>query len=608
MKYKKFTIKNYKGIFNMTLDLDRKPDTNITTLVGLNESGKTSILEAIDLFQNNFSAENAHKLIPKHRQHAFTDSVEVEAEIEFSDKEINNLKDKLKNDYKFILSNPENDKIIKIKKVYSFENSLPKQGDFYKIFWTTKFIGKTNKGKNEKRLSEWNKDVWTAITSHIKDTLLPKIIYYEDFLFDFPEKIYLEAHQGEGEEQHEYREVVQDILNEVGANLSIQEHLINRMNNIEDDGSKKSLSSMLLKMAEKINVGILKEWDEIFGSQQNKTVIIDHNSDIESITNKKRHYLEIKIRQGSDDYSINDRSLGFRWFFSFLIFTAFRRARSSDHGETLFLLDEPASNLHQSSQQKLLQNIESIFSNCKLIYSTHSHNLIEPKWLSGAYIVKNEAIKYGSLEDSDVTETKISSLLYKQFVANYPNERDHFKPILDALDYAPSQLEMVPSIIFSEGKSDYYVFRYLTRVIFPKEYGALNFFPGAGVDKYGDIFRLYISWNRSFVTIFDSDKAGKSAKTKYENEIGIDMGNRIFTYEEIDKKFDDYTIESFFSDTEKLKIIQHFFPDHKKEDGFDKSKFNTSLQDMYANSIKFNLNKGTKEKFIKVLDFLISKI
>ncbi len=106
----------------------------------------------------------------------------------------------------------------------------------------------------------------------------------------------------------------------------------------------------------------------------------------------KKYYVELKIRQGSDDYSINDRSLGFRWFFSFLIFTAFRRQRSSESGETLFLLDEPASNLHQSSQQKLLQNIESIFSNCKLIYSTHSHHLIEPKWLSGAYIIRNEAI------------------------------------------------------------------------------------------------------------------------------------------------------------------------------------------------------------------------
>ncbi len=54
MKYIKFTIKNFKGIPNLTLNLDKKPDSNITMLVGLNESGKTSILEAIHLFKMAF--------------------------------------------------------------------------------------------------------------------------------------------------------------------------------------------------------------------------------------------------------------------------------------------------------------------------------------------------------------------------------------------------------------------------------------------------------------------------------------------------------------------------------------------------------------------------
>ena len=53
MKYTKFIIENYKGIPNVELDLTKKPNFNIFTLVGLNESGKTSLLEAIDLFKNN---------------------------------------------------------------------------------------------------------------------------------------------------------------------------------------------------------------------------------------------------------------------------------------------------------------------------------------------------------------------------------------------------------------------------------------------------------------------------------------------------------------------------------------------------------------------------
>ncbi len=108
---------------------------------------------------------------------------------------------------------------------------------------------------------------------------MPKIIYYEDFLFDFPEKIYLEEYSGEGEEQEEYRNVIQDILNAVGPNLSIEENLVERMDNEEDRGSRKALEQTLLKMGDKINKEILRKWDEIFGKQQNKTVIIDYGID-----------------------------------------------------------------------------------------------------------------------------------------------------------------------------------------------------------------------------------------------------------------------------------------------------------------------------------------
>ena len=64
MKYKSFYIKNYKGIKDLKLELDKDPNSNIITLVGLNESGKTSILEAISLIHNEPNANEVHKLIP----------------------------------------------------------------------------------------------------------------------------------------------------------------------------------------------------------------------------------------------------------------------------------------------------------------------------------------------------------------------------------------------------------------------------------------------------------------------------------------------------------------------------------------------------------------
>lgn len=86
MKYIEFEIKNYKGVGStVKLDLKIKPETNIFTLVGLNESGKTSILEAINLLQNDKSNEDAHKMIHKSLKGNFNDSISIAATFELDD-------------------------------------------------------------------------------------------------------------------------------------------------------------------------------------------------------------------------------------------------------------------------------------------------------------------------------------------------------------------------------------------------------------------------------------------------------------------------------------------------------------------------------------------
>ena len=55
MKFLQFDIKNYKGIKKAELKLNPQGESKIFTLVGLNESGISTILEAI----------NKNKLIKK---------------------------------------------------------------------------------------------------------------------------------------------------------------------------------------------------------------------------------------------------------------------------------------------------------------------------------------------------------------------------------------------------------------------------------------------------------------------------------------------------------------------------------------------------------------
>lgn len=609
MKYKKFTVNNYKGIPKIELDLDKKPSSNIFTLVGLNESGKTSILEGIYLFHKSIQKTEAYTLIPKSKQYAFTDSVTITAHLELEDKDFDYIKKLLVDKYAYYLDDLP--PIIRISKKYNFKKSIPLEDDNWKqSLWTIDLKGKTKRANKISDLHVWKNEAWQDVVSLIKKELLPKILYYPDFLFKFPEKIYLEKYEKEGTEQEEYRSVISDILESINGELTLQDDLLDKMKNSEDKAHKDSLNQLLLKMSAKLNDEILKKWDAIFGSGQKKEVDINWSAEEVAPPEgeiSEKYFLELKIKQGSDSYSINDRSLGFRWFFSFLIFTAFRKSRSSDPGETLFLLDEPASNLHQTSQQKLLQSLDEIVSECKLIYSTHSHHLINPKWLAGTYIVKNEAINYGNPEEAKTSETEINAIPYKNFVAKYPNEENHFKPILDALDYIPSSLEMVPTTVFTEGKNDYYTFKYFSEIIFDDRY-KLSFYPGSGVDKYADVFRLYLAWGRNFISIFDSDRQGIRGKTRYINELGPDIENKVFTLVDINPTWKNIVTEDLFTEVEKFNITQTSFPEHKKGDGYSKSKFNTALQQLYIDKTKFKFNKRTLTKMESSLKFISNKL
>ena len=90
MKHKKFEIHNFKGITSVTLDFSSHPNGRIYTLVGLNESGKTTVLEALDFWSYKsetldplgvpgYAQRNPHDLIPINQRANFNDSIIIQA-------------------------------------------------------------------------------------------------------------------------------------------------------------------------------------------------------------------------------------------------------------------------------------------------------------------------------------------------------------------------------------------------------------------------------------------------------------------------------------------------------------------------------------------------
>lgn len=597
MKYTKFEINNFKGIKSLVLDFGEKKEFEIFTLVGLNESGKTTILEAIDFLQKDMLESERHTLIPKDRKTNFNDHISVKATLELNDEDEEIIK-KYSKSVGFIIEQPI--KSFVVEKKYNFENS---KFETQEVSWEIKIIGKY-KGSKKPRELDSGREQWNKIIEKIEKELLPPIIYYPNFLISFPNKIYLRAYPEESQEQEFYRQVIQDILDSLDNGLTIDQHIIERLEE-NTEQNKQALDAVMDRMGEKINNTALSSWEKIFRETNGRRQIVIIPQ-IEAVDeNQKRYYLEIKLKVGSESYYIHELSLGFKWFFAFLLFIQFRKHRSKDKGERLFLLDEPASNLHSTAQEKLLERFSEIISKrSKLLYTTHSHHLINPEWLEGAFIIRNNALNYDVVNIGS-SNISIEAIPYKQFVSKYPDQETYFKPILDSLDYKPSNLELVPKIVIVEGKNDFYTFKYLNEIILGKDKNSINFYPGNGAGKNDKVVRLYVSWGRKLLVFMDGDKAGRDAKAKYINEIGGVDPENIFTLQDIDKGWKNKTTEEIFTKNEQLRLVQAIDPCCKK---ITKIKLNNAIQNLLFLRQKTDLNEATIIKFEKIFKFIDDRL
>lgn len=589
MRYKSFYIKNYKGIKELTIDLNRDPFTNIITLVGLNESGKTTILEAISIFYIEPNTEEIFKLIPKSKIHSFSENIEIHATLILDEGDEKLIKS-FCHSQGFKSIQPIKEYTQKV--IYEFKNSIYLDEE---SGWEYEF--ELNGLKEKKRyIRNYNADTpeFEAINDFICKELLPPIIYYPNFLFDFPKRIYLEAFANEEKEQSIYREVLNDILDTLNDGFAIEDHIVNRLKN-PSEANDEALESTIERISVQISDVVFTAWGELFDST-GKAIKIKPGID----PNNGLAFLELKLKEGLVQFQISERSLGFKWFFTFLLFTEFRKNRIKDKGEILFLLDEPASNLHSTAQKNLLTTFEKLVTKCKMIYTTHSHHLINPKWLSGAYIVKNKAIDYDKEFNAITENTDVEATIYKQFVVTHPEQRTYFQPILDAIEYSPSNLEEVPNIVLLEGKNDYYTFKYINEVILGNEFETINFYPGNGADRNNQIIATYLAWGRDFTILLDGDKPGDDAKKRYIKEFGVIVEGKIITLRDIDATYN-FATESLFLADELLAIVKTFDPTAV---AFEKSKFNTALQNLFIQEQIIELSEETITKFKKIFEFI----
>ncbi|MCA1620009.1 MAG: ATP-binding protein [Acidobacteria bacterium] len=595
-----YYFKNFKGIEEIKLDFTAHPTGRVFSLVGLNESGKTTVLEAMYALSTQTapadqvnvldkSLGDPHDLIPISQRSNFNDSIIVEAGFKVEERDQEEFRKHLSTFHNYTLVEPIKD--FKVKQEFRFVNSQLVDTDF-KAIWTIDFRVKAGKSKKVKNL--WNDfpEDWRKMIPFVR-TLLPSVLFFPNFLFEFPDRIYLEEPPANPQLHAFYRTILQDVLDSFDDRIRLDVHVLARAK-AGDPHNKRALDSVLLHMSNHISRTVFSNWNRIFKRNiGNKEIIVVADKDEEG-----RWFVELRLKDVNELYSISNRSLGFRWFFSFLFLTHYRGFRKNASSSILFLLDEPASNLHPSAQATLLESFGNFPPNCSIIYTTHSHHMINPAWLEGAYVVKNEGFDYAEEDNYNAKKTLINLERYREFASKHPDQSNYFQPILDVLDYAPGKLENVPDVVMVEGKNDFYTLKYFHEKIVGNKSG-LHLMPGGGSGSLDNVIRLYLGWARNFVVLLDSDTAGDAEKRRYEELFGPIMDGRIFLLRDIDPAWKK-ELEYVLTEPDRMAVQQSVYPDSKR---FNKTHFNRAVQELYLTDRIISLSPTTVNSFKKLLDF-----
>ncbi|ODS24768.1 hypothetical protein AB835_01555 [Candidatus Endobugula sertula] len=287
-----------------------------------------------------------------------------------------------------------------------------------------------------------------------------------------------------------------------------------------------------------------------------------HNQQMEKILDirvkNKRHRITLPLK---------NRSKGFNWFFSFIVW--FSKIQDEKDKNFILLLDEPGLNLHASAQADLLRFINDLSDSYQIIYSTHSPFMVESDALHRVRTV------YDSDDGSIISE------------AIQEKDPDTLFPLQAALGYDIAQnLFVSKNNLLVEGPSDLNYLTFMSNFLEGKGREGLRdditIVPVGGLDKVTSFISLLRGSKLNISCLLDSFNNAKGKQRldgMIQSKIIKDKHVRFFD-EFAGDDYDKADIEDIFEKAEYLGIFEEVFPDHKgiKVSDLDKKKPTILLQ------------------------------
>lgn len=565
MLLKKVTIHKYKSFLT---EQSYTVEERITRIVGKNESGKTALLEA--LAKSNYFEDNADFQFNKDLDYPRSELIKAKnenpavltCEYELSDADVKSVEDDL------------GEGIIS-KQTFSrtcyYDNTHTASGvsvnfDVFKNWLITSFdVGDQGKellraaasfsdlenvvsenettpgmteiqgelSKIKKGAGKWKNPLEGYIYLTYILPAVPKLWYFSDY-FSLPCRINLNefaAGTPTGSLSSEEFKIAKALFELSGLQVS----------DIQSEANFEAFKAQLEATSNSITDDMFEYWT----TNQN----LEIRFDIEHSTNNVR-YLNIRIYNSKHRVTLplKNRSKGFLWFFSFLVW--FSKIQGDKNSKYILLLDEPGLSLHASAQNDLLRFIdEKLAPEYQVIYTTHSPFMIDSLKLNEVRTVYDtQNPKIGSVV-SDAVEEKDSDTLF---------------PLQAALGYTIAQnLYVSPQNLLVEGISDLVYLNHFSTIL--KDMGKeglsddITIVPVGGADKIATFISLMRGNELSTVCLLDTfTDQGAEVRLKRMVEKKIIADKKILYYHSIiEQTFAD--IEDLFSKEEYLTLYNGAF-------------------------------------------------
>lgn len=492
MKLQAFKVKNYRSIKNTEWQ-NFSPD-GITSLIGQNEAGKTTILEALYSFPTAEITADVLRSDGSMPEVSLSFSVTWEEVKEmFPERSFPKGVAKLVGEKKRINitrvwadAESEGDLVLEEKELSDLFTSDGGKEDTT----TPQTTPETTSEDEEEKEVEENEFAETFFDN------TPDWEFFEDFASLLPDTIDLEDLQNKNTKAEGYKGA-QNLLAIAGIELSVLQ-----------GSDRRILENRLDKTNKTVTTNFQEFWRQKIGKTNKISIEFELKHHDNGVAGKAgKPYLVFWIKDGEEKLYPKQRSKGVRWFTSFFLQL---KASSLDDGKQgqIVLIDEPGGSLHARAQEDVIKVFEDIKDKVQMIYTTHSPHLITLKT-----IYRLLAVQRADTED-DRSETLVFGTHKLGAVST-----DTLSPIytLMGADFSSQQvIKKENNILLEEISAFYYLSSFWKLASLKKE---VHFLPATGVNNVPQLANLFLGWGIHFGVVVDDDSSGRGVYNELKRDL-----------------------------------------------------------------------------------------